>query len=466
MEKTPEKKNDFSVGSIPGTIMRLAIPMIGAQLVNALYNVVDRIYIGKIPGEGALPLTGVGLTFPIISIVMAFANLCGMGGAPLMSIARGEGNLDRAEKILGNAAALLILFGIVIVCAGLYFMEPLLWLFGASESTIGYARDYLSIYLIGTPCVMMVLGMNPYITSQGFARTGMLTVMIGAVINIVLDPLFIFVFNMGVKGAALATIISQMLCVPWVLKFLCGKKAIVKLRPRNMRIQWDITGKILSLGVSNFTMGLTESAVTITCNSTLQQYGSMAFAGGGDVYVGVMTVISTLRQLTMLTLNGLANGASPVISYNYGAKCYDRTKKSILFLSICCLVYATTAWAILMAIPGVLIRVFNDDPLLVEYGIPAVRMYFCAFCVLFMQMAGQTSFVALGKSRQAIFFSLLRKTFIVVPLVLIIPRITNLGAFGVFVAEPISDVVGSIACFTTFMLTVYRRMGKAESPKK
>ena len=457
-----QQKNDFSTGSIPLTITRLALPMIGAQLVNATYNVVDRIYIGAIPGYGALPLTGVGLTYPLIALITAFANLCGMGGAPLMSIARGEGRNEHAERILGTAAALLLGLSAVLLVLGYLYMEPLLWMFGASESTIGYATDYFSIYLVGTPFVLLTLGLNPFVTSQGFARTGMMTILIGAVANILLDPLFIFVFNMGVRGAAIATVISQFLCVPWLLSFLHGKRAIIRLKPKYIRFAPAIVKRILALGVSNFTMGVTESAVSIVNNSTLQTSGSLAFPGGGDVYVGIMTVISTLRQLTMLGLNGLSNGASPVMSFNYGAKRYDRVRKSVKFFLLVCLIYAVACWAILMLFPEALIRIFNADPQLIEYGVPATRIYFCAFFAMFMQMVGQTSFVALGKARQATFFSLLRKAFIVVPLALLLPRLTNLGVFGVFIAEPISDLVGSSCCFATFMLTVYRRMGETK----
>ena len=431
-----QQKNDFSTGSIPLTITRLALPMIGAQLVNATYNVVDRIYIGAIPGYGALPLTGVGLTYPLIALITAFANLCGMGGAPLMSIARGEGRNEHAERILGTAAALLLGLSAVLLVLGYLYMEPLLWMFGASESTIGYATDYFSIYLVGTPFVLLTLGLNPFVTSQGFARTGMMTILIGAVANILLDP--------------------------WLLSFLHGKRAIIRLKPKYIRFAPAIVKRILALGVSNFTMGVTESAVSIVNNSTLQTYGSLAFPGGGDVYVGIMTVISTLRQLTMLGLNGLSNGASPVMSFNYGAKRYDRVRKSVKFFLLVCLIYAVACWAILMLFPEALIRIFNADPQLIEYGVPATRIYFCAFFAMFMQMVGQTSFVALGKARQATFFSLLRKAFIVVPLALLLPRLTNLGVFGVFIAEPISDLVGSSCCFATFMLTVYRRMGETE----
>ncbi len=443
--------NDFSVGSIPRTIIRIALPMIAAQIINALYNIVDRIFIGQIPEIGRLALTGVGLTFPIIMIITAFTNLCGAGGAPLCSIARGEGNLPRAEKIIGNAFTLLLFFGVILTVLGLIFKAPILYLFGASPDTFSYANGYITIYLCGSMFVMIGLGMNPYINSQGFTKIGMLTVLVGAVTNIILDPIFIFLFNMGVQGAALATIISQCLSAIWVLRFLRSNKAILHIKLKNLKPDFPLMRRILGLGLSNFTMAITESSVQIVCNASLQIHG-------GDIYVGIMTIINSIRQMLMLPLSGFASGTIPVISFNYGAKKYDRVRESIRFLILCCIGYTVIVCAFVEIFPETLIRIFNSDPSLLQNGMLPVRIYYMMFWLLCLQMAGQTSFLALGKSKQAIFFSLLRKGIVVIPLVLLLPGAFGLGVYGVFIAEPISDFIGSAACFTTFMCTVYRRL--------
>lgn len=454
-----ESKNDFTKGSVASNILRMAIPMTIAQIVNVLYNIVDRMYIGRLPDEGMVALTGLGLTFPVISIVTAFANLCGSGGAPLCSIARGEGNLDEAENIMGNAFTLLLMIGVALTGVVLAVKRPVLYLFGASDVTFPYADAYLTVYTLGSIFVMIGLGMNAFINSQGFGNFGMATVCIGAAANIVLDPIFIYLFDMGVQGAALATIISQFLSAAWVLKFLVGRRAILKLRLRHMRLRWRIVRRIVALGLSNFTMACTNSAVQVMCNSTLQFYG-------GDLYVGVMTVINSIREVVFMPISGTTQGSLPVMGYNYGARDYARVRQCIKFITKLCVVYATLVCIFLQLFPELMIRIFNDDPDLIQAGARCVRIYSCCFFMMSLQMAGQNTFLALGRSKQAIFFSLLRKAIIVVPLVYILPRIGGLGVTGVFLSEPISDVIGGSACFITMMCTVWRELKRREKEEQ
>ena len=433
-------------------MMRQALPLIMAQIVNALYNIVDRIYIGQIPVEGRDAMTGLGVCFPIITLVSAFAYLAGNGGAPLAAIARGAGEPEKARRYMGNSTTLLLMFSAVLMAFFLAFKRPILLAFGASEATFPYADAYLAIYLAGTPAALISLGMNPFINMQGYPRIGMLTVVIGAALNIALDPLFIFVFNMGVRGAALASVLSQAVSAAWAVAFLTGRRAPIRLTGRSMRPYRKTLGEVVTLGFSNFTMSVTESAVQTVCNTTL-------FAFGGDLYVGVMTVINSIRQVIMLPMTGFAQGASPVIGFNYGAKAYERVRACIMFVTKVCVGYAAFAWLVFMLLPGVLIRAFNRDAALIAAGIPSIRLYFAMFFIMSLQMAGQYSFVALGKARQAIFFSFLRKGAIVIPLALILPRVGNLGVRGVFIAEPVSDVIGSTACYVTFMLTQWKALG-------
>ena len=443
-----QQKNDFSTGDLRKTILRLSLPLILAQMVNVLYNVVDRIYIGQMPGVGMTVLAGVGLTFPIITMVSAFAALAGNGGAPLCSIARGEKNDEKAERIMGNSFSMLLFFGLMCTVIGLIVKEPLLWALKASKDTFPYANEYLTVYLTGSVLVMISLGLNPFINAQGFTRQGMFSVVIGAIANIVLDPLFIYTLDMSVKGAALATVIAQGLSAAYTLWFLTGRKCLLKLRIRTMKPDFAIIRRILGLGFSNFTMKLTESAVQLVCNFQLSTFG-------GDVYITVMTVINSVRQVIMMPMHGLSEGTQPVMGYNYGAKRYDRVRQCVKFMGVVCLLYAFLVWGVAQLFPAALIRIFNQDPALIEVGVPSVRLYFAAFFAMCMQMVGQYSFVSLGKARQATFFSLLRKAFIVVPLTFILPNFV--GVNGVFWAEVVSDLVGSSACFITFMLTVWRR---------
>lgn len=432
-------------------IVTMAIPMTMAQLVNILYSVVDRMYLGHIPGSGQLELAGLGLSLPIISIIMGFANLCGMGGGPLCSIHRGRGEDKEAERVLGNSFVLLVIFGVGIPLLFLPFREPLLYFFGASNATYPYAQEYITIYLLGTPFVMVGLGLNPFINAQGFARRGMMTVLLGAVVNIVLDPVLIFGFDLGIRGAAWATVIAQAVSAAWVLKFLTGRKAILRLRTDCMPLAWPRVRRILGLGLSGFFVNLTNSLVQVVCNKTLFFYG-------GDLYVSVMTVINSIREVTFMGVQGITNGAQPVLGYNYGAECYQRVRQGIRFTVAATVGYAALIWAAAMLVPGVLIRIFNDGPELLAAGIPAMRIYFCMFVVMSLQMVSQAIYVVLGRSKSAIFFSLLRKAIINAPLTVLLA--IPLGTTGVFVAEAISQLIGGLASSLTMYFTAYRPMSR------
>jgi len=434
----------------------MAVPMTAAQLVNILYNVVDRMYLGRLPGH--LALTGLGLCLPVISILMAFANLCGMGGAPLCSIHRGRGEEEEAERIMGNSFVLLLILGAVLSLFCLVFRRPILYLFGASDQTFPYARDYLTIYLLGTLFVMIGLGMNPFINAQGYSMIGMLTVALGAVVNILLDPIFIFTLGLGVKGAALATIFSQACSALWVLLFLTGKRAALRLRPSSFRLQASRVRRILSLGLSGFVMSLTNSLVQILCNVSLQTYG-------GDLYVGVMTVVNSIREVISMPVTGITHGCQPVLGYNYGAQQYGRVRQGIRFTAAVTVGYSVAVWLATMLAPEALIRIFNDEPELIQAGTRAFRIYFAAFFCMSFQFIGQSTFVGLGKSKQAVFFSLLRKAFIVAPLTLILPPL-GLGVDGVYLAEPISNVIGGSACLAAMYGTVYRPLGRLEAAQR
>lgn len=445
------QKNDFTKGSIAGNIMRLAMPMTVAQLINVLYNIVDRVYIGRIGDGATLALSGLGITFPIITIIIAFANLFGMGGAPLCSIERGKGDYDKAETIMGNSFTMLLISGVVLSVVCFLIKEPVLYMFGASEATFPYANDYISIYLFGSLFVMIGLGMNSFINAQGFARFGMMTVAVGAIINLILDPIFIFVFDMGVKGAALATIISQFVSALWVLYFLSGGATILRLKKEKMKLQFSIIKQIVALGLSGFVMAITNSSVQVVCNSTLQFYG-------GDIYVGIMTIINSVREVITMPLNGLTNGTQPVLGYNYGAKAYGRVKQSIKFMTLICVAYTMFMWILVLLIPQVFIHMFNSDPKMLEFGVPAIKTYFFGYFFMSLQFSGQSVFVALNKSKQAVFFSIFRKIIIVVPLTLWLPTIFQLGVQGVYMAEPISNFIGGSACYITMLISVWPKL--------
>lgn len=441
---------DFSTGSVKRQIVTQAVPLTVAQVVQLLYNVVDRIYIGHLPQVGDMALTGLGVTFPVIVIIAAFTSLFGSGSTALFSIARGRRDEEEAGRILGNAFALLMLASAVLFGFCYLLREPILYLFGGSPVSVGYASQYLEIYLFGTAFSMAATGLNGYINAQGFPRTGMLTTILGAAANITLDPVFIFGFGMGVRGAALATVISQGLSAAWVLRFLTGKKALLKLRSDMIRINWKRTKSIMAIGLPGFVMQGTNSLVQIVCNNQLQAYG-------GDLYVGIMTVLNSVREILSLPVMGITSGAQPVLGFNYGAKKNDRVKEGIRFMALLGVAYTVLAWIVVMLVPQQLMAVFSGDTALVNTGAHMLNLYFFGFFFMAFQFAGQTTFQSLGKVKQAIFFSLFRKVMIVVPLTLVLPTI-GLGVEGVFLAEPISNAVGGLACFLTMRTIIYRKL--------
>ena len=455
MTDMEEQKNDFGVGSVERNIIRMAVPMTVAQILNLLYNLVDRMYIGHIPGASSLALTGVGITFPIISMITAFANLFGMGGAPLCSMARGRRDYEAAGKYMQNAFWMLIGTGILLTLTGYVIEEPLLYALGASSITYPYASSYLRIYLLGNLFVMVGIGMNPFINAQGFGTMGMVTVGLGALVNIILDPLFIFVFHMGVEGAAIATVVAQFLSALWVLFFLTGKKPDLRLKLHWQKPEAAVVKEITSLGLSNFFMNFTNSLVQVVCNRQLQFYG-------GDLYVGVMTVLTSVRDVATMVVNGITSGAQPVISFNYGAWKKDRVKRGIRFMVTICIVYTCLMWMMTLTFPEVFIRLFNSDPELVQAAVPSMHLYFFGFCFMALQFTGQATFQALGEAKYAIFFSIFRKVIIVVPLTILLPLIPALGLNGVFIAEPISNLVGGCASFFTMLYVVWFHKLKEE----
>lgn len=449
------QNGDFSQGNIMRILLRLAIPLTLAQLINVLYNVVDRMFIGRIGGDSIDALTGVGVCLPMITIIIAFANLIGMGGAPLFSIERGRKNDEEAAAILGNSFVLLIFFSVILTIVGLIFKRPLLLLLGASEVTLPYAQQYITIYLLGTVFVLLSLGLNNFINAQGFARIGMCTVAIGAGLNIILDPVFIFSFRLGVRGAAIATVISQFAAALWTIRFLRGNRAIIKLQRQYFSLQKKRVKQMLALGLSGFTMSVTNSAVQMVCNATLQIHG-------GDIYVGIMTIINSVREIVSLPVSGFSSAAQPVLGYNYGAKEFDRVKKTIRDMSAVVLLYTLGAWGLVSAIPQLFIRMFGGSGEVLTLGVHGMHLYFFGFFFMAFQFCGQSVFAGLGKPKRAMFFSIFRKIIIVIPLTLALPTVCGLGVDGVFIAEPISNAVGGLACFMTMIITIYRRLGKRE----
>jgi putative MATE family efflux protein len=385
---------------------------------------------------------------------MAFTALFGVGGVPLFSMARGAGETDRARRILGTSCALLLTSAAVLMAGGYLFCRPILYAFGASDESYVYAREYLDIYLLGTFFSMTTTGLNGYINAQGFPKVGMCSTVLGAVTNIVLDPIFIFGFGMGVSGAALATVLSQGVSAAWVLTFLSGSRPPIRLDRSSIRIDGRTTGQIMKLGTANFIMQGTNFLVQVACNTTLQTFG-------GDLYVGVMTVTNSVREILMLPVSGIVNGAQPVVSFNYGAKQYDRVRAGIRFNTLTGSVYTVIAWLLIVLMPQVWFRIFNDDAAMVASGVPMLKIYFFGFVFMAFQLAGQTTFQALGDAKHAIFFSLLRKAIIVVPLTLLLPRL-GLGVKGVFLAEPISNVIGGLCCYGTMRLTIFPRLKREE----
>lgn len=442
--------NDFSKGKVWKNIVAQALPLTLAQLVQLLYNIVDRIYIGHLKGTNNMALTGIGLTFPIITLIAAFTSLFGMGGTPLFSIERGKGHEEQAEKIMGNVFSLLLISSVLLFFVSYFFRRPILYLFGASDDSYIYADAYLKIYLFGTAFSMLATGMNGFINAQGFPRTGMLTTVIGAVLNLILDPVFLFGFQMGVEGAALATVISQAVSAIWVFLFLTGKKALLRIKKQNMKVDFRLAKEIMGLGMAGFIMQGTNCLVQVVCNATLQIYG-------GDLYVGIMTVLNSVRELLSLPVSGITSGTQPVIGYNYGARKFDRVKEGIRFSAMAGILYTAIVWLLVLAIPKQLILLFSNDPAMLEAGAEALKLYFFGFFFMAFQFAGQSVFQGLGFAKRAIFFSLFRKAVIVVPLTILLPAL-GFGVHGVFLAEPVSNAIGGLASFLTMWFTVYRKL--------
>ncbi len=451
MEQEASGAHSFLTGKVWRVIVAQAVPLTFAQLVQLLYNIVDRIYIGHIPDTGSLALTGVGLTFPFVTFILAFSYLFGTGGTPLFSIARGRREEEQAKEIMGNVFTLIVLSSVVIFAVCYLFRTPVLYLFGASDATIPYAQAYLEIYLLGVPFSMVTTGMNGFINAQGFPRVGMGTTVIGAVLNLILDPIFIFGLHLGVRGAAIATVVGQCVSALWVLRFLLGKRAELTLEWRCLRLRWSVVRRVLALGVTGFIQQATNCLVQILCNAKLQQYG-------GDVYVEIMTILNSVREVAQLPVTGLTNGGQPVLGYNYGAQQNERVKAGIRFLTAAGVIYTAVFWLVILLVPSVFIRIFSSNPETIALGASAMRIYFMGFVFMSLQFAGQTCFVGLGRAKQAVFFSVLRKVIIVAPLTILLPSLMGLGVNGVFLAEPISNLIGGLACFFTMWITLYRKL--------
>ena len=434
-----EELGTCSVGKL---LFKLAVPAIAAQIINLLYNLVDRMYIGHIAEVGKLALTGVGVCLPLIMLISAFAALVSMGAAPRASIFLGKGEKDNAEKTLGNSFSLLVIISIILTLIFFFFAEDLLLIFGASENTIEYATSYMKIYSIGTIFVQLTLGLNAFISAQGFAKVSMMTVLIGAIFNIVLDPILIFGFNMGVSGAALATIISQALSMLWILKFLTGKKTTLKIKRKNLSLSKNIVLPSIALGLAPFIMQATESLIAVCFNSSLLKYG-------GDIAVGAMTILTSVMQFSMLPLNGLTQGGQPILSYNYGAKNPERVKKAFKILLISCVTYSMILWALAMITPKSFVLIFNNDPELLDFTSNALRIYMALSGIFGIQIACQQSFIALGNAKTSLFLALLRKIILLIPLIYIMPIFISDKTTAVFMAEPVADF---IAVSTTAIL--------------
>ena len=453
-----KKAADLGSGKVGKLLFSLALPTITSQIVNMLYNLVDRVYIGHmqpVDTVGALALTGVGVCLPVILIVSAFSALMAMGGAPRASIQEGRGDLQGAEHIMGNAFTLLLCTSLVLTVVLQLFAEPLLLTFGASENTIGYALSYLKIYSLGTIFVQMTLGMNAYITAQGFTTVSMKTVLIGAILNTILDPIFIFVLDLGVRGAALATILSQAVSALWVLRFLTGSKTKWKLRRENLKPVPAVFLPCLALGLSPFIMQSTESLISVCFNSSLLKYG-------GDIAVGTMTVLISIMQLAMMPLQGLTQGAQPIISYNYGAQNSQRVREAFRCLLLSCVIYSMTLWALVQLFPRAFALIFNNDPALVEYAAWALRVYMAATGIFGVQIACQQTFIALGNAKTSLFLAILRKIILLIPLIFILPHFFVNKVFAVFLAEPVADVLAVTTTAIMFARQFKRSMAELE----
>lgn len=449
---------DFEHGTVTGNILGAALPMLVAQVLNLLYNIVDRIYIARIPDTGTAALGAVGICFPLIVIISAFANLCGSGGAPLFSIYRGQKNNSQAVTVMNTSFTMLVISAIVLMMAGMSFAKPLLLLFGASDGSLIYAYPYMMIYLVGTLPSMLAIGMNPFINAQGYSIIGMFSVAIGAAANLILDPVFIFIAGLGVNGAAVATVISQCMSAAFVVIFL-KKRAELNvnfIKKNEIRECIYYAKNIVSLGTAGFIMQITNSLVTICCNNVLS-------VTGGDIYISVMTIVSSVRQLVETPITAINEGTSPILSYNYGAERPKRVKKAIVVLSVMVLCYTAVMWSIIILYPKTLIQVFSSDSKLISNSVVALKQYFAAFIFMDLQYIGQTIFKSLNKKKQAIFFSLLRKVIIVVPLTYLMPYALHMGTQGVFLAEPVSNVIGGSLCFITMLVTILPELKKMQN---
>lgn len=446
---------DMESGSVSKLLAKLAIPAVVAQVVNLLYNIVDRIYIGHIPESGSTALTGVGLFMAILMLINAFAMLAGAGGAPLAAIAMGKKENERAEKIVGNCFTLLLLFALILTVVFYIFAPQMLLFFGASDATLPFAVDYARIYILGSVFALIVLGMNPFITTQGFAKVSMFTTIIGAILNIILDPIFIFGFHMGVKGAAFATVISQAVGALWVLRFLTGKKTNLKLRFQNMKLMPRIFGPCLALGISTFVMMSTESLLSISFTFSLSKFG-------GDLAVGAMTILTSVASLVVMPLQGICQGGQPIMSYNYGAGNMERVKQAFFTQFMLCAGYAIVFWIIIMIVPEFFAGIFSDDVALVQYTGWAMRIYMAGIFAMGFQIACQQSFMALGQAKISLIMACLRKIVLLIPFIFILPLFFENKVAAVFLAEPISDILAALVTTVTFGVT----FGKLLNRKK
>lgn len=456
MEQKVKKEANLGEDRIGGLLFKLALPAILAQVINLLYNLVDRMYIGHIAKVGSVALTGLGVTMPFIMCVSAFAALVSMGGAPRASIMMGRGNREEAERILGNCTSMLVIVAVIVTAVSQIWGTDILMLFGASESTLPYAWAYMQIYSIGTIFVQLALGLNAFINAQGFAKIGMLTVVIGAVCNIVLDPIFIFGLHMGVRGAALATIISQGISCVWIIRFLLGRQTTLRIRKENLRIRPKTVGPCIALGVAPFIMQFTESVLNICFNTSLLKYG-------GDVAVGAMTILSSVMQMSMLPIQGLTQGAQPIIGFNYGAKKMDRVKKTFRLLFLSCVTFTAVIWLICMLLPQAFILIFTDQAELIAFTKWAMRIYMAVSLIFGVQISCQQTFIALGNAKTSVFLALLRKVLLLIPLIYILPAFMEDKLMAVFLAEPVADVIAVTTTSILFYRT-YRSLGKEKEP--
>ena len=456
--KQPRNNEDMGSGSVKRWMVKMAVPAVIGQVVNLLYNIVDRIYIGHISGIGGSALTGVGLFTPILMLITAFAMLAGAGGAPRAAIAMGKGSREEAEKIIANCFTVLLILAVILTAVFSVFLPSLLRLFGASDVTLPYGTTYGRIYILGSIFVLTVMGMNPFLTTQGFSRMSMMTTVIGAGINIVLDPIFIFVLNLGVAGAALATVLSQAVSAVWILKFLTGKKTLLKLKSGNMILERKIIAPCLGLGVSSFVMVSTESLLSISFTSSLSRYG-------GDVAVGAMTVLTSINQLIMMPMQGVCQGGQPLMSFNYGARKLNRVKEAFLCQFLTCVTYTAVFWSLLMLFPNAFAGIFTSDTALVEYTAWAIRVFLAGCFSVGFQLSCQQAFVALGQAKTSLIMACLRKLILLIPLIFILPLFFENQAFAVFLAEPVSDILSAVVTTVVFARFFRKLMKEGKSVK-